>query len=193
MKYFLSLGSNLGNKRQNLSRAREVLARRGIKILKASSLYQTEPVDFRDQPCFYNQVVEVGTSLEPREMLRLIKGIEKKLGRSPLRTGGPRPIDIDILLAENLVVRTRGLTIPHPRLEKRKFVLVPFVEISPGAVHPLFQKSILELWKKSSDSSSVRKLKASRTEGPLPLTKSRTRPRSGSRKKDEARRQRETP
>jgi 2-amino-4-hydroxy-6-hydroxymethyldihydropteridine diphosphokinase len=191
MKYFLGLGSNLGDKRRNLSQALEMLARKGIKILKASSLYQTEPVDFRDQPCFYNQVVEVRTSLEPPKMLRLIKGIEKKLGRGPGRARRPRPIDIDILLAENRVIRTRRLTIPHPRLEKRNFVLVPFKEISPGSVHPLLKKSILELWKKSSDSSSVRKLRALRMEGPRALTQRTTKDISGSRRKIGARRQKE--
>jgi 2-amino-4-hydroxy-6-hydroxymethyldihydropteridine diphosphokinase len=159
MRYFLSLGSNLGDKRKNMAQALALLTQKGVKILRASSLYRTQPVGYTEQLWFYNQVIEVSSSLNPYDLLRLIKGIEKRMGRKPTRPSGPRPIDIDILLAEDCIIRTKRLTIPHPRMQKRNFVLVPFKEMSPGTTHPVLKKTISELWKKSTDSSVVRKLK----------------------------------
>jgi len=155
----LSLGSNLGDKRKNMAQALALLTQKGVKILRASSLYRTQPVGYTEQLWFYNQVIEVSSSLNPYDLLRLIKGIEKRMGRKPTRPSGPRPIDIDILLAEDCIIRTKRLTIPHPRMQKRNFVLVPFKEMSPGTTHPVLKKTISELWKKSTDSSVVRKLK----------------------------------
>jgi len=159
MKYFLGLGSNLGAKRKNLTQALGLLAQGGVRVMHASSLYRTQPVDDTEQPWFYNQVIEVSTSLNPYGLLRLIKGIEKRMGRKPTRPSGPRPIDIDILLAENWVIQTKRLVIPHPRMQRRNFVLVPFKEISPETTHPLLKKKISELWQKSADSSAVRILR----------------------------------
>jgi 2-amino-4-hydroxy-6-hydroxymethyldihydropteridine diphosphokinase len=159
MRYFLSLGSNLGDKRKNMAQALALLTQKEVKILRASSLYRTQPVGYTEQLWFYNQVIEVSSSLNPYDLLRLIKGIEKRMGRKPTRPSGPRPIDIDILLAEDCIIRTKRLTIPHPRMQKRNFVLVPFKEMSPGTTHPVLKKTISELWKKSTDSSVVRKLK----------------------------------
>ena len=158
MKYFLSLGSNLGDRRKNLERGLDLLTQGGVRILRASSLYRTQPVGYKNQPWFYNQVVEVSSSLNPYDLLRLIKKIEEGLGREPDGTGGPRPIDIDILLAEHWIIQTERLVIPHPRMQKRNFVLVPFNEISPGTSHPLLKKKISELWENSGDASSVQKL-----------------------------------
>jgi 2-amino-4-hydroxy-6-hydroxymethyldihydropteridine diphosphokinase len=159
MKCFLSLGSNLGNKRKNLARSLCFLARGGVDVLRASSLYRTQPVGQEGQPWFYNQVVEVNTRLGPYNLLRLIKRIEKSMGRIAAPGCSPRPIDIDILLAGNRVVRTKNLFIPHPRMHLRNFVLVPFKEISPGTVHPVLKVKISTLWKKSHDPSVVRKLR----------------------------------
>lgn len=164
MRYFLSLGSNLGDKRKNLAQALGLLEQGGVIVLRSSSVYSTQPVDYSEQPWFYNQVVEVITPLNPHELLRLIKGIEKRMGRKPTRPSRPRPIDIDILLAENLIIKTEHLVVPHPRMQKRNCVLVPFKEISPETMHPLLKKKISELWKKSTDSSVVRKLKALKRE-----------------------------
>jgi len=159
MKYFLSLGSNIGQKRKNLRLALALLEKEGGKVLRASSLYKTQPVGISDQPWFYNQVVEVETDLSPFSLLRLIKEIEKNMGRKTTVNQGPRLIDIDILLAGNSVIRTRELIIPHPRLEKRNFVLIPLGEISPETVHPFLKIKIEDLGKKSKDPSLVKKLR----------------------------------
>lgn len=158
MRYFLSLGSNLGNKRRNLSLALKALQRAGVKVLRVSSVYRTQPVDFTAQPWFYNQVVHISAPLTPPELHDLTLRIEKELGRKPLPGKGPRAIDIDILLAENQAISTRRLVIPHPRLPLRNFVLVPLAEIAPRTVHPLLKRKIADLKKASTDPSAVRRL-----------------------------------
>jgi len=155
MTYFLSLGSNLGDRKRNVDRARRSIERSGIKILRASSVYRTEPVDVRDQPWFLNQVLKVRTGLKPQELLDLAKSIEKKMGRVPAANKDPRTIDIDILLAEDTVIDTPRLTIPHPRLAMRNFVLVPLREIAPKTVHPLLRVTIRDLARRSGDRSFV--------------------------------------
>ena len=158
MRYFLSLGTNLGNRKKNLALACSLLEENGAGILRASSVYRTEPVDVPDQPWFYNQVVEVETEYDPPALLNLVKAIEKKLKRVPALDKGPRTIDIDILLAGNTVIQTRRLMIPHPRLTERNFVLVPLREIAPHAVHPLLHKRVIDLVQASADLAVVRKL-----------------------------------
>ncbi len=159
MKYFLSLGSNLGDKEKNLTLALFSLEKEGIEILKISSLHETQPVDFPSQPWFYNQLVEIRTKANPEALLDLVKKIEQKMGRKRGRKKGPRIIDIDIILAEDSVIRKKELKIPHPRMEKRNFVLLPFVEISPDTVHPVFNEDMKTLWKKSDDRSIVKQIK----------------------------------
>ncbi len=159
MRYFLSLGSNLGRRRRNLGRAVEALELAGIAITKTSSLYETEPVGDKEQPWFLNLVVEASSSLDPEEMLDLIQTIERKLGRRSEKRGGPRPIDIDILLAEERVIQREHLTIPHPRLHQRNFVLQPLEEISAEAVQPLLGMKIKDLRTLSTDNSIVKKLR----------------------------------
>jgi len=158
MVYFLSLGTNLGKKRKNLRNALELLEKEGVRILRASSLFKTQPVDFLDQPWFYNQVIEVESCLNPFELLKSIKKIEQHMGRKACMLKGPRVIDIDILLAGKSVINTPELVIPHPRLEERNFILIPFRELSPGTIHPVFNSTIDKLSKKSSDKSIVKKL-----------------------------------
>lgn len=165
MRYFLSLGTNLGNRKRNLALACSLLKENRIKIIRASSVYRTEPVDVSDQPWFDNQVVEVDTKADPLALLNLVKAIEKKLKRIPAFEKGPRTIDIDILLAGDRVVRTRRLVIPHPRMAKRNFVLVPLREIAPQAVHPLLHKKIIDLARVCADPAVVRKLGSIRTGG----------------------------
>ena len=155
MRYFLGLGSNLGNRRLHLSRALESLERANVKVLRSSSLYRTQPVGYSAQPWFYNQVVEVRADMEPADLLALIKKVESEMGRRPAPKNRPRIIDIDILLAEDRVVTTKPLTIPHPRLAERNFVLVPLLEIAPAAVHPLLDGAISELYKRSRDKARV--------------------------------------
>lgn len=158
MKYFLSLGTNLGNRKKNLALACSLLEENGVEILRASSVYRTEPVDVPDQPWFYNQVVEVEAEYDPMALLKLVKAIERKLKRVPALNKGPRTIDIDILLAGNRVIQTRRLIVPHPRMAERKFVLVPLREIAPHAVHPVLQETVADLVQASEDPAVVRKL-----------------------------------
>jgi 2-amino-4-hydroxy-6-hydroxymethyldihydropteridine diphosphokinase len=114
----------------------------GVSVVSRSSLYETAPVGETDQPPFLNNAVGVETVLSPRELLAVIKEIEKIIGRTPTYRWGPREIDIDILLYDDLVINEPGLTIPHPRMHERAFVLVPLSEIAPIAVHPVLGKSI---------------------------------------------------
>jgi len=159
MRYFLSLGSNLGDKEKNLTLALFLLEKEGVEILKMSSLYEAQPVDFPSQLWFYNELAEVRTKANPEALLDLVKKIEQKMGRKRGQEKGPRIIDIDIILAEDSVIRKKDLKIPHPRMEKRNFVLLPFVEISPDTVHPVFNEDMKTLWKKSNDRSIVKQIK----------------------------------
>jgi len=155
MKYHLGLGGNLGDRIENLAEARARLVKRGIAIRALSALYETEPVGFSAQPWFINQAVEVETELSPRELLMLVKEIEKDMGREATVLDGPRVIDIDILLAGDKVIGTEELAIPHPRLAERNFVLEPLAEIAPQAVHPGLKRTIRELLRLSKDRSRV--------------------------------------
>jgi 2-amino-4-hydroxy-6-hydroxymethyldihydropteridine diphosphokinase len=158
MRYFLSLGSNLGDKRDNLLRAQGALKKAGVRMVAASSIYATQPVGHTAQPWFYNQVVEVDTVLSPGRLLSLAKKVERELGRRPARKNGPRTIDIDILLAGDRIVATSRLIIPHPRMAERNFVLRPLKEIAPRVVHPVLGIEIEELSRRSGDRSTVRKV-----------------------------------
>lgn len=157
MIYHLGLGSNLGRRPANLARARRLLARRGLEIRKASSVYETEPVDLRDQPWFLNQVLEVRSDLDPAGLLALVKGIEAEMKRTPTVAKGPRVIDIDILLAGDVVLETPRLVIPHPRLHLRNFVLAPLSEIAPRSRHPVLGLTVSALARSSKDAARVRR------------------------------------
>ncbi len=141
---YLGLGSNLDDREANIASALKMLGQE-TQIVKVSSLYETEPVGHKDQPWFLNCVCSVETDLSPRALLKFVKAIERKLGRKPTRRFGPRLIDIDILFYDSLVFDSPELTIPHPRLVERAFVLVPLKEIAPNLVHPLSGLAIEEL------------------------------------------------
>ena len=162
MIYLLGLGSNLGRRAANLARARRWLERKGARILRASSTYETEPVDHRDQPWFLNQALEVRTALGPRELLGLVKSIETRMKRTAGVPKGPRVIDIDILLAGDLVLETPDLVIPHPRLHLRNFALVPLAEIAPRRRHPVLGRTLAGLARASSDPAEVKIKRSSR-------------------------------
>lgn len=141
---YLGLGSNLGNREANLTRAIKELARE-VSIERVSSIYDTEPVGYKEQPRFLNLVCRARTRLSPPGLLSLAKSIENRLDRVPTVPNGPRLIDIDILLLGNLVLDTPGLVIPHPRLSQRAFVLVPLTEIAPELIHPVSHKVMRDL------------------------------------------------
>jgi 2-amino-4-hydroxy-6-hydroxymethyldihydropteridine diphosphokinase len=143
-RIFLGLGTNLGDRLANLDEAVRRLAA-FCQILRCSAIYETEPWGFTDQPLFLNQVVEVETLLEPPALLAAVKSIEVDLGRQPNFRFGPRLIDIDILLFGSRMMQSAALTLPHPMLEQRVFVLVPLVELDSNLIHPLSGRTMQSL------------------------------------------------
>jgi 2-amino-4-hydroxy-6-hydroxymethyldihydropteridine diphosphokinase len=128
---YLALGSNLGDRAEHLARAREELETRGARILRESTIRETEPFGVREQPFFLNQVLEVDWAGTPRQLLETAQAVEAAVGRTASYRWGPREIDVDILLFDELQVREEGLTIPHPGLASRDFVRVPLAELRP--------------------------------------------------------------
>ena len=153
---YLSLGSNLGDRAANLEQAIEALSEIGVRVLRRSSIYETEPVDFLAQPWFLNCVVEAETSLAPRPLLEQLQVIERHLGSKKLVPRGPRIIDLDVLFYETAVIHEAGMEIPHPRLAERRFVLVPLAELAPELCHPVLRKTAAELLAATQDRSIVR-------------------------------------
>jgi 2-amino-4-hydroxy-6-hydroxymethyldihydropteridine diphosphokinase len=141
---FLAIGANLGDRAANLQQALAALAPH-VTVLACSPIYETDPWGYTEQPAFLNQVVQAQTSLSPRELLHHIKDIETRLGRAPSIRYGPRLIDIDILFYGDTVLDSPPLTIPHPRLHERAFVLIPLADLAPQWVHPVFGQRIATL------------------------------------------------
>ncbi len=166
---FLGLGSNLGDRLGFLRQGLWNLEDGGIRIIRVSSIYDTDPVGFQSQENFLNIAAEVDWSGEPRELLLRCLAAEEAMGRQRGERNGPRTLDIDILLWGRRVHREPGLEIPHPRLHERRFVLVPLEEIAPGAVHPLLELTVRELLGRCPDLSGVRRV-------PLPLSLERVDP-----------------
>ncbi|NDV19451.1 GTP cyclohydrolase I FolE2 [Pseudodesulfovibrio sp. JC047] len=138
---YLGLGANQGNRLANLLQALQYMRAR-MTIEKTSSYYETDPVGYEDQPDFINMACQVKTELAPQELLSFLKRIEKRMGRKKTFRNGPRPIDIDILFYDDLILEAEGLSIPHPRVHERAFVLVPLVEIEPGLIHTTLDESV---------------------------------------------------
>ena len=155
---YLSLGSNLGEREENLRNAIERLREVG-EVAAVSSFYETEPVEFTAQPWFLNLAVELRTELMPKQLLAAVLRIEREMGRKRLQPKGPRLIDIDILLFGNAAVKSTGLTIPHPAMQERKFVLAPLAEIAPEVRHPVLKTTVKEMLQElPTGSPVVRKL-----------------------------------
>lgn len=156
-KVYLILGGNLGNRAANISAAIQSLQKSGIRILKTSALYETEPWQMSADTSFLNQAVEAETQLEARHVLDVCLSIEKQAGRE--RTAGgysSRAIDIDILFFNNEVITEPGLVVPHPRLQLRRFVLVPMHELNSGFLHPVLGKTIVQLLDECADNAEVK-------------------------------------
>jgi len=142
---YVALGSNLGDREENLCTALKHLQENGVEVIKTSTFIETEPYGVTDQPGFVNAVCQVETGLEPLELLRLLLSIEQEMGRVRLRRWGERNIDLDLLLYEDAVVESEELTLPHPDMQNRDFVLIPLAEIAGEVVHPVIEKSIRNL------------------------------------------------
>jgi 2-amino-4-hydroxy-6-hydroxymethyldihydropteridine diphosphokinase len=155
---YLSLGSNLGDRSAMLRTGIEALANSQIRVKKISSFYETEPVDFLDQPWFLNCVVEGETNLSPQELLLALRGIESLIGSKKEFAKGPRLLDMDILLYGDETIDTPELQIPHPRMLQRKFVLAPLAEIASTRRHPSWNRTASQYFAESTDPSTVRRL-----------------------------------
>lgn len=141
---FLGLGSNMGDRREYLIQALKKL-QKYVSIEKISSIYETEPVGYKEQDMFLNMVCQGKTSYPAQEMLHKAKTIETEMGREHTFRNGPRPIDIDILLYGSLVIKQEKLTVPHPRMAERAFVLIPLNEIAPDILDPATNRTIRQL------------------------------------------------
>ncbi len=154
---YLSLGSNVGDRARNLRGAIAALETTGLNVVRVSSLYETEPVDYLDQAWFLNMAIEAEIELGALELLRALRQIETQMGSRKLIAKGPRLIDMDILLYGDQVIDTPELQVPHPRMHLRRFVLEPLAEIAPNVRHPVSGLSAAEMLARTPDNSAVRK------------------------------------
>ena len=161
MTAYLSLGSNLGEREVNLRAAIAELPAAGVRVERVSSFYETEPVDYLEQPWFLNCVVECETDVPAEELLRRLREIEMRMGSKKEFAKGPRLLDIDILLYGDETIGTAELQVPHPRMLERRFVLAPLAEIAPKLKHPSWSAGIEELLQTTGDRSQIRRWKSS--------------------------------
>lgn len=164
---YLSLGSNLGDRAKNLRDAVASLRKSGVDVTRISSIYETEPVDYLDQPWFLNLAVEAQTELNAADLLHALREIEMQMGSKKRIAKGPRLIDMDILLFGDAVIDTPELQVPHPRMHLRRFVLEPLAEIAPNALHPVLSLKASEMLERTMDKSVVRKFHAGSGSGTL--------------------------
>lgn len=155
---FLLIGGNLGDRAAHLAQARDLISRHIGPVCKSSAIYETAAWGLTDQPDFYNQAILVTTPLLPEPLMQTILAIESDMGRIRKERYGPRVIDIDILLYNNLVYRSPAVTLPHPRMTERRFVLAPLDEIAPEEVHPTLHRTIHQLLLQTMDDSPVKKI-----------------------------------
>jgi len=155
---YLLIGGNLGNRKENLSKAVSLINEQCGPLTRSSSIYETEAWGNTDQPSFLNQALEISTSLNARQLIRKVLKIEEVMGRVRKEKLGPRIIDIDILLFENEIHDLRFLKIPHPEMQNRRFVLVPLAEINSTLQHPVLKKTIAELLEECPDNLEVKKI-----------------------------------
>jgi len=163
MQVYLGLGANLGDRQANLARALKLLGER-LHVEQVSPIYETQPVGYAEQPPFLNAVCRAQTELGPLQLLSLVKGIEASLGRVPGFPNAPRPIDLDIIFYGDLIMETPDLTIPHPRLEERAFVLIPLLEVAPDLRHPVSGEKVKDLAARVGGQEGVKKIGELRAE-----------------------------
>ncbi len=157
---FLGLGSNVGNRAAYLKKSADAIAgHKGIKLIKISSIYETEPWGIRDQESFLNNVLKIETDLTPSELLKFLKATEQSVGRTKRGKWLEREIDIDILFFGDLVYQSENLTVPHKEIQNRKFVLVPMNEIAPEFMHPVMMKTMKKMLTDTRDKSKVKPYK----------------------------------
>lgn len=155
---YLSLGSNIGDREGNLREAITRVETLG-RVLSVSSFFETEPVEFTDQPWFLNCAVALETDLPAQRLMETALQVEREMGRERMQKKGPRAIDIDILLFDDVAIDTPELTIPHPAMDVRRFVLEPLAEISPEVRHPVLKKTIRELLEELPPGQAVKKIR----------------------------------